>query len=135
LSLAVWCWQFGTPEPPSKYRCLPYSVAKLPVNYKHDPVRIETTKDIWKIVNDICKPNKNYTDGQALFYSVPFFADCNKLIEPWMMETISEFNYITRFNVSLGQLDTISADRLDCFTIIDNEINACTQERAKKENG
>jgi|TARA_R100001163_G_C4988530_1_gene141989 hypothetical protein len=133
LSLAVWCLQFGTPEPRDIYRSLPYTVAKLPVTYKHDPVRVETIDDIWDIIDEICKPNERYTDGQILFHSVPFFADCNLLLEDWMIEMINEYNYITRFNVSLGELDNISTNRLDCFTIIDNEINACTQEKAKKE--
>ena len=133
MSLAVWCLQFGTPEPRDIYRSLPYTVAKLPVTYKHDPVRVETIDDIWDIIDEICKPNERYTDGQLLYYTVPFFADCNLLLEDWMIEMINEYNYITRFNVSLGELDNISTNRLDCFTIIDNEINACTQEKAKKE--
>ena len=108
-------------------------MAKLPVTYKHDSVRVETIDDIWDIIDEICKPDKRYTDGQILFHSVPFFADCNLLLEDWMIEMINEYNYVTRFNVSLGKLDNILADRLDCFTIIDNEINACTQEKAKKE--
>ena len=134
MSLAVWCLQFGTPEPRDIYRSLPYTVAKLPVTYKHDPVRVEKKDDIWDIIDEICKPNERYTDGQILFHSVPFFADCNLLLEDWMIEMINEYNYVTRFNVSLGKLDNISADRLDCFSIIDREINACMQEKSKKES-
>ena len=135
MSLAVWCWQLGFPEPRDIYRSLPYTVAKLPVTYKHDPVRVQTVGDIWNIIDGICEPSKDFTDGQILYYSVPFFADCNQIVEPWMMEMINEYNYTTRFNVSLGELDNISAYRLDCFSIIDREINACMQEKAKKENG
>lgn|GEM_PF-3116268 len=127
--------QFGTPEPRDVYRSLPYVVAKLPVTYKHDAVRVETVEDIWKIIDEICEPSKEYTDGQLLYYTVPFFADCNLLLEDWMIEMINEYNYVTRFNISLGELDNISAHRLDCFSIIDREINACMQEKAKKDNG
>jgi len=35
----------------------------------------------------------------------------------------------------MGELDHVSAHRLDCFSIIDREINACMQEKAKKDNG
>ena len=133
MSLAVWCLQFGTPEPRDVYRSLPYVVAKLPVTYKHDAVRVETVEDIWKIIDEICEPSKEYTDGQLLYYTVPFFADCNFLLEDWMIEMINEYNYVTRFNISLGELDNISAHRLDCFSIIDREINACMQEKSKKE--
>ena len=134
MSLAVWCLQFGTPEPRDIYRSLPYTVAKLPVTYKHDPVRVETVEDIWKIKDEICEPSEDLTDGQILFHTVPFFADCNLIIEDWMMEMITEYNYITRFNISMGELDNISAHRLDCFSIIDKEMNACMQEKAKKES-
>ena len=108
-------------------------MAKLPVTYKHDAVRVETVEDIWKIINEICEPSKDYTDGQLLYYTVPFFADCNLLLDDWMIEMINEYNYVTRFNISLGELDNISAHRLDCFSIIDREINACMQEKSKKE--
>ena len=108
-------------------------MAKLPVTYKHDAVRVETVEDTWKIINEICEPSKDYTDGQLLYYTVPFFADCNLLLEDWMIEMINEYNYVTRFNISLGELDNISAHRLDCFSIIDREINACMQEKSKKE--
>ena len=135
MSLAVWCWQLGFPEPRDIYRSLPYTVAKLPVTYKHDPVRVQTVGDIWNIIDGICEPSKDFTDGQILYHSVPFFADCNQIVEPWMMEMINEYNYTTRFNVSLGELDNISTHRLDCFSIIDREINACMQEKARKDNG
>ena len=125
--------QFGTPEPRDIYRSLPYTVAKLPVTYKHDPVRVETVEDIWDIIDEICEPSKDFTDGQVLFHTVPFFADCNYIIEDWMMEMITEYHYITRFNISMGKLDNISTHRLDCFSIIDREMNACMEEKAKKE--
>jgi len=133
LSLAVWCLQFGTPEPRDIYRSLPYTVAKLPVTYKHDPVRVETVEDIWDIIDEICEPSKEFTDGQTMFHTVPFFADCNHIIEEWMVQMITEYNYVTRFNISMGELDNVSAHRLDCFSIIDREMNACMEEKAKKE--
>jgi len=64
---------------------------------------------------------------------VPLFADINYLIDPWMWDMIQEYNYITRFNISLGNLDDVSAHRLDCFTIIENELNNIA--KYEKENG
>jgi hypothetical protein len=46
---------------------------------------------------------------------------------------IQEYNYVNRFNVSLGNLDDASAHRLDCFTIIENELNNIA--KYEKENG
>lgn len=115
------------------YQVLPYTVSQLPVKYNHDPVRIEAVGDIWAIVDEVCKPEKDWTDGQILYHMVPFFADCGLLIEPWMNEMINEYNYVTRFNISMGELDQVSAHRLDCFSIIDKEINACMNFKAKKD--
>lgn len=109
-------------------------MAKLPVTYQHDPVRVQTVEDIWNIIDEICEPSEQFTDGQILYHSVPFFADCNQIVEPWMMEMINEYNYVTRFNVSMGELDNVPAHRLDCFTIIDKEINASMKEKTKKES-
>jgi hypothetical protein len=50
-----------------------------------------------------------------------------------MWGMIQEYNYVTRFNVSLGNLDDVSAHRLDCFTIIENELNNIA--KYEKENG
>ena len=48
---------------------------------------------------------------------------------------IKEYNYVTRFNVSKCELDHVPVNRLDCFSIIDREINACMAEKAKQDNG
>jgi hypothetical protein len=47
-----------------------------------------------------------------------------------MSDTYNEFYWIKNWNVSAGNLDDISADRLDCWTIIENEL----KEIEKKEN-
>ena len=68
-----------------------------------------------------------------MYLLIPLFADVNHLIDDWMWEMIQEYNYVNRFNVSLGNLDEVSAHRLDCFTIIENELNNIA--KYERENG
>ena len=57
-----------------------------------------------------------------MYLCVPLFGDVNYFIEDWMWDMIQEYNWVAKFNLSLGDLDTVSTHRLDCFTLIDNEI-------------
>jgi len=61
--------------------------------------------------------------GQLLYDLVPLFASPSSLIEEWMLDVMNEFHWIKNWNVSPGVLDDVSAFRLDCWTIIDNEFN------------
>ena len=132
----TWCWARSAPSSPDVYKpsqngqFRPYS-ARSPVNNKRR--RYESVEDILNEVDLLEEQNKKWPTGQYLYLLVPLFADINYLIDPWMWEMIQEYNYITRFNVSLGNLDDVSAHRLDCFTIIENELNNIA--KYEKENG
>ena len=108
----------------------PYS-ARSPVDNKRR--QYESVEDILNEVDLLEEQNKKWPTGQYLYLLVPLFADINYLIDPWMWDMIQEYNYVTRFNVSLGNLDDASAHRLDCFTIIENELNNIA--KYEKENG
>jgi hypothetical protein len=77
--------------------------------------------------------NKKWPNKKIIRSAKFLFADCNHLIDPWMWDKIQEYNYVTRFNVSLGTIDDVSAHRLDCFTIIENELNNIA--KYERENG
>ena len=132
----TWCWARSAPSSPDVYKpsqngqFRPYS-ARSPVNNKRR--RYESVEDILNEIDLLEEQNKKWPTGQYLYLLVPLFADINYLIDPWMWEMIQEYNYITRFNVSLGNLDDVSAHRLDCFTIIENELNNIA--KYEKENG
>jgi len=82
-------------------------------------------QELWSEVERLESENKKFSSGQNLYHVIPLFADCNFFIDNWMWDMIAEYNYVTRFNISLGELDNVSAHRLDCFTIIEKEINNC----------
>ena len=136
MSVATWCWAKSTPSSPDVYKpsqngqFRPYS-ARSPVDNKRR--RYESIEDILNEIDSLEEQNKKWPTGQYLYLLVPLFADINYLIDPWMWEMIQEYNYVTRFNVSLGNLDDVSAHRLDCFTIIENELNNIA--KYEKENG
>jgi len=129
LALCVWCWYFGFPDPPEKYKSLPYT-CQSPYSYKSKT--FETKKDIWDEIDLLCEENTKFTDGQNLYHMIPLFASAEMIIEDWMMTRIQEYSYTTRFNVSLGELNNVSADMLDCFAIIDKEIQSCKKYEMNK---
>ena len=124
------------------YRTLPYTTqAVVNIDGKYPEIRIKTVDDIWDQVEKLCEENKKFsdgnnkfTDGQNLYHQIPLFADPDKLVSSWMWDMINEYNYVKRFNISLGELDNVSAHRLDCFSIIDKEIMAC-QKFEQSKNG
>ena len=132
----TWCVGKSMPSSPDVYKpsqngqFRPYS-ARSPVDNKRR--QYESVEDILNEVDLLEEQNKKWPTGQYLYLLVPLFADINYLIDPWMWDMIQEYNYVTRFNVSLGNLDDVSAHRLDCFTIIENELNNIA--KYEKENG
>jgi len=131
--LAVWLWYYGQQGPSKLYESLPYTTrGVVAIEGKYPQLRIETIDDIWNEVDKLCQENTKFSDGQNLYHTVPLFADPNKLTESWMWDMIQEYNYVNRFGVSLGELDNVSAFRLDCFSIIDREINNCMKFEQKK---
>lgn len=129
MAFAVWFTYF---KPSANTRfSLPY-VCQSPISYKRR--EFNSLDDIWDEIDKINEVNAktSRTIGQDLFHLIPLFTDPYYIIEGWMIDMINEFNMVKNFNISLGVLDSISADRLNCFTIIQNEYNSITQYEAKK---
>ncbi len=105
------------------YKTLPYT-ATSPTLYKS--VRYDE-QELWAEIDRLKAENVKFSTGQNLYHVIPLFADSAFFIESWMWNMIEEYNYITRFNISLGELDNVSVRRLDCFTVIDREINNCVR--------
>ena len=70
--------------------------------------------------------------GQLLYDLVPLFASPSLLFEDWMVDIMNEYHWIKNWNISPGTLDDISAFRLDCWTIIENELNQINRNESKK---
>tara|TARA_R110002020_G_scaffold52609_1_gene147636 strand:+ start:1691 stop:1912 length:222 start_codon:yes stop_codon:yes gene_type:complete len=70
--------------------------------------------------------------GNLLYDLVPLFASPPLFFESWMVEIMNEYHWIKNWNISPGNLDDISAFRLDCWTIIENELNQINKNESKK---
>ena len=70
--------------------------------------------------------------GQLLYDLVPLFASPSLLFEDWMVDIMNEYHWIKNWNISPRTLDDISAFRLDCWTIIENELNQINRNESKK---
>tara|TARA_X000001388_G_C2214481_1_gene116569 strand:+ start:664 stop:1065 length:402 start_codon:yes stop_codon:yes gene_type:complete len=122
LSFYVWASYFNL-EPIDHFKKLPYN-AQSPITQKYILFRKEA--DIWSEVNaisELAKTSKTRTMGQMLFDLIPLFASPNFFEEHWIIEIMNEYHWVKNWNVSPGNLDNISAFRLDCWTIIENELN------------
>tara|TARA_Y100000310_G_scaffold284507_1_gene307324 strand:- start:974 stop:1381 length:408 start_codon:yes stop_codon:yes gene_type:complete len=130
LSLAVWVWLNGGVESP--FSSLPYS-AQSPVTGKR--VTFKTEENLWDEYNAICEEavSKGFDVGQSLYYQIPFFANPQFFIKGWMYEMIDDYNLCKSFNIPPAKdLDSASAWRMDCFTVIENEITKCQKHQQEK---
>jgi len=70
--------------------------------------------------------------GHLLYDLAPLFTSPLFFIEDWMVDVMNEYHWIKNWNISPGSLDDISAFRLDCWSVIENELNQIqTNERNK----
>ena len=122
MSLFVWATYYNL-EPIDRVLEFPYE-AQSPISKEIKEFKNEA--DIWEEVEAIAelpKTSKTRTVGNLLYDLVPLFASPSSLAEDWMLDIMNEFHWIKNWNVSPGILDDISAFRLDCWTVIDNEFN------------
>ena len=122
LAFSVWWGFYSSTQFVSPYS-LPYNEVS-PVDYKKR--EYGTEEDIWEEVGRIIEVNNrtSRTIGQDMYHLVPLFTNPMYIIEDWHLEVINEFNIVQNFNVSLGVLDEVLNDRLNCFSIIQREYNA-----------
>lgn len=119
----MWAWFFGTPS-------FPFS----PPYKRQSPITgedliFETTDEA--VEHALLLEEGKYTLGQELWFHVPMFADVSWFFEDWMWDAIQEYHYCTRFNIPLAKsIDEAPAFRLDCFTIIEKELNACQKMKS-----
>ena len=73
--------------------------------------------------------------GQSLYYQLSFFCEPREIISDWCWEMIEDYHIVKNYNVPLSvNLDSVNMWQLDCFNIIEREINNINTHKAK-ENG
>ena len=129
MRCAVWFSSYGIS---SNKLELPYE-SQSPVLRKK--IKYETKKDILdevqRIINESNK--KGFDIGQSLYLQIPFFCNPSFIISDWCFQMISDYFSIKRFNIPLAKnLDSVDAWTLDCFNVIDDEIQKIKKYEANK---
>tara|TARA_Y100001937_G_scaffold67740_1_gene92608 strand:+ start:217 stop:618 length:402 start_codon:yes stop_codon:yes gene_type:complete len=130
LSFYVWISYYKL-QSVEQFKKLPY-VAQSPLSL--DYINFKDEADIWKeveAISELAKTSQNRTMGQFMYDLIPLFASPLFFEKQWMVEIMNEYHWIKNWNVSPGNLDDISAFRLDCWTIIENEINQINKHESK----
>ena len=110
----------------------PYK-AQSPISAKFKEFKNEA--DIWKEVEaiaELANTSKTRTMGNLLYDLVPLFASPSFFSKDWMVDIFNEFHWVKNWNISPGNLDDVPAFRLDCWTIIENELNQINNNESKK---
>ena len=131
MSFFVWATYYNL-DPIERFEELPYN-AQSPVSLKYKEFKNEA--NIWEEVEaiaELAKTSKTRTMGQLLYDLVPLFASPSFFNKDWMIDIMNEYHWVQNWNISPGVLDDISAFRLDCWTIIENELNQIKKHESKK---
>lgn len=130
MSFFVW-FNYYQMEPIEQFKNFPYK-AQSPITL--DYIKFRNEADVWTEVEKIAKlanTSKKRTIGHILFDLVPLFASPDIFFKNWMVDIMNEFHWIKEWNVSPGNLNDISAFRLDCWTVIENELTQIKNKESK----
>ena len=131
MSFFVWATYYSL-EPVERFERFPYN-AQSPISLKYKEFKNEA--NIWEEVEaiaELANTSKTRTMGQLLYDLVPLFASPSFFNKDWMIDIMNEYHWVQNWNISPGVLDDISAFRLDCWTIIENELNQIKKHESKK---
>jgi hypothetical protein len=120
LRCAIWFTQLGFPD---NYFNYPYT-ARSPVTNKK--LVFENNKMVEAEVEKVLsqKGVEKFGIGQTLYYEMPFFCNPKEHISKWVWDMLEDYKLATKYNIPIGNdFDNISVFRLDCFGIIEQEIN------------
>ena len=132
MSFFVWATYYKL-EQIERFERFPYT-AQSPLNGNYREFKNEA--NIWEEVEAIAElatTSKTRTVGQLLYDLVPLFASPNFFTKDWMLDIMNEYHWIKNWNISPGNLDDVSAFRLDCWSIIENELNQINKIESKKD--
>jgi hypothetical protein len=77
--------------------------------------------------------DSQFTLGRNLYFILPLFCNPRFLVEQEYIDLIKEYNYMKNYNIPMARsLDEADSYKLDCFDIIQRELNAITQYIGEK---
>ena len=77
-----------------------------------------------------------FTDGQNIYYNLPFFCNPKIFADPEIELHILEYYHSTKYNIPIANnLQEADAHTLDIFRIISEEMTACENRQREVSNG
>ena len=131
MRTALWFSSFGIPR---TGLLLPYT-AQSPSFFKR--IEYKTRKDVYdEIYRLLSEPNiLKHGIGQSLYYQLPFFCNPIEYLSDWCFDMIQDYHLVNNYNIPLSDsLNNVDAWKLDCFNVIESELNNIKSYRAK-QNG
>lgn len=129
LSMYVWFSQLGFPHTTLEF---PYK-RQSPItkeNKEYESIE-DATKELYGLVDTFIE--SKFTLGRNLYFHIPLFANPKWFVQEEFKELIREYNYMKNFNLPLAvSLDEADSYKLECFEIINNELNAIQQYLGEK---
>ena len=119
----MWLSTYGVKPSPFKF---PYE-ADDPSTGKRRT--FHSTNDVMDVIERINEQPRSVSRGQNLYYLTPLFSDQSLLLSPKAQDYIRQYNLSKNFNLPIASsLGDASAELLDAFEIIENEINNCRKK-------
>ncbi len=118
-------------DPIVVYSCFPYTTQSPTTK---EQTEFKSVDDIWQEIERRVKEcsNSKFTVGTDICADLSHFCDPNILRDQWAIEKITEYGYVTRYNIPIARsLDDADIERLECFDIIAEEIKAIEWQRRK----
>ena len=132
MRVCVWYSFFGLPDSPYN-KIPPLYESQSPTLYR----RIEYDEE--EIYNEIerilAEPGtQKFGIGQSLYYQLPLFCNPSFVIPEWCWTMLEDYHLCTTFHIPMAKdLDSADVWKMDCFNVIENEMNNCITH--KRKNG
>ena len=129
LSSYVWFSQMGFPHNNLQF---PYK-RQSPVTKKNREYNtLEEVQEEIELLSDTFSDSQ-FTLGRNLYFILPLFCNPRFLVEQEYIDLIKEYNYMKNYNIPIAtSLDQADSYKLECFDIIQREINAVTKYIGEK---
>lgn len=131
LSSYVWFSQMGFPHNNLQF---PYK-RQSPVTKKNRNYNtLQEVEEEVILLSDTFSDSQ-FTLGRNLYFILPLFCNPRLLVDEEYVELIKEYHYMKNYNIPMARsLDEADSYKLDCFDIIEKELNAITQY-IREKNG
>ena len=130
MRACVWYSFFGLPDSPYT-KSLPYTSQSPTLRRRIEYDEAEIHNEIERLLSEA--EQQKYGIGQSLYYQLPLFCDPASIIPEWCWTMLEEYQICTNYNIPIAtDLDSADAYRLDCFRVIENEINNCNIHQREK---